>query len=300
VALGLAGIARAIRELALIPVDQVRLLSRTLLAPAALARRAGSVLGGLRRLATVLSPVAPSTLTGPIGQPRRYAVARASLPDMRAIGTAFGATVNDVALAAISLGFREILRYRGERPNAHTLRALVPVSVRTADRLDNQVSLMLPMLPVELQDPPMVLREVHRRMTELKRGNEAVAGEAATDLAAHEPFALVSLGVRLATRLPQRNIVTVTTNVPGSPRPLAVLGRRITEVFPYVPIAVRLRTGVAVVSYCDRMSFGITADFDTNPDIWMFAGAVERALAALTDAAGESRRPRACPRSGTW
>lgn len=96
---------------------------------------------------------------------------------------------------------------------------------------------------------------------------------------------MISLFVRLAARLPQRGIVTVTTNVPGSQRELAVVGKRILEIFPYVPIAVRLRTGVAVLSYCGRMSFGITADFDTNPDIWLFAGAVERTIAELTEAA---------------
>jgi diacylglycerol O-acyltransferase len=282
---GLAELVRAVSDLPMNPLGGLRMLVPVLRAPGALARRAGEVLDGLGRMAEVLAPVAPSTLSGPIGQPRRYAVARASLADMRRVGVAFGVTVNDVALTAISMAFRELLQYRGEQPGAHTMRALVPVSVRAGDRLDNQVSVMLPMLPVELGDPVMALREVHQRMVALKNGNEAAAGQAATDLAGLEPSALISLFVRLAARLPQRNIVTVTTNVPGSPRELAVVGRRILEIFPYVPIAVRLRTGVAVLSYCDRISFGITADFDSSPDIWLFAGAVERAVAELTEAA---------------
>lgn len=279
---GAPGAGEYVRELVGNPL---RALTPLLRAPGALVRQAGDILGGFGRLAAALVPAAPSTLSGPIGQPRRYAIARASLPDLRRIGAAFDVTVNDVALTAISMAFRELLTYRGERPGAHTLRALVPVSVRAGDRLDNQVSVMLPMLPVELGDPVLALREVHQRMAALKDGNEAAAGQAVTDLAGLEPFALISLFVRLAARLPQRNIVTVTTNVPGPREELAVAGRRILEIFPYVPIAVRLRTGVAVCSYRDRISFGITADFDTNPDIWLFAGAVERALAGLTEAA---------------
>jgi hypothetical protein len=147
---------------------------------------------------------------------------------------------------------------------------------------------MLPLLPVEIADPVTALHEMHRRMGTLKSGNEAAAGQSVTDVAGLEPFALVSLFIRLAARVPQRNIVTVTTNVPGSPRELAVVGRRILEIFPYVPIAVRLRTGVAALSYCDRMSFGITADFDTSPDISLFAGALERTVATLTAAAGDT------------
>ena len=37
--------------------------------------------------------------------------------------------------------------------------------------------------------------------------------------------------------------------------------------YPYVPIADRLRTGVAVTSYGDQLLFGITADRQTVPDI---------------------------------
>jgi diacylglycerol O-acyltransferase len=272
------------------PADAAHLCSRVLRAPGALLRRANAALGGLARMAGVLVPVASSTLSGSIGGPRRYALARASLADMRAVGAAFGVTVNDVALTAISAAFRELLRYRGEHPGAHTLRALVPVSVRTGADLDNQVSVMLPMLPVELADPVVALREVHQRMAELKNDNEVAAGRAATDLAGLEPFALVSLFVRLVARLPQRNIVTVTTNVPGPPRELAVAGRRILEIFPYVPIAVRLRTGVAVLSYCGHLTFGVTADYDTSPDIWLFAGALERTIEALTAAARSAAR----------
>ncbi len=284
---GIGTVLGAVRDLAASPVDQLRLLGRALRAPGVLARRAADTAGGLGNLVSVLSPASPSSLSGPIGKPRRFAVARASLTDMRAVGAAFGVTVNDVVLAAISLAFREVLLKRGERPGSHTLRSLVPVSVRTADGLDNQVSLLLPMLPVEFADPAIVLREVHRRLSALKRSGEAEAGEAVTSLAEHEPFAVVSWAIRLAARLPQRNIVTVTTNVPGPPRQLAVAGRPILEIFPYVPIAVRLRTGVAVLSYCDRMTFGVTADFDSNPDVDVLADALERGVAEL----GEAARP---------
>jgi diacylglycerol O-acyltransferase len=283
---GAGALLHAALDLATNPLGLLRPLGRALRAPKALARRVADTASGLGRMATALAPVAASSLTGPIGQPRRYAIARASLADMRTVGTAFGVTVNDVALAAISLAFRAVLLHRGEQPGSHTLRAMVPVSVRSADRLDNQISVMLPMLPVEFADPPTVLGEVHRRLAELKHSKEAQAGQAVTALAEHEPTALISRAIRLAARLPQRNIVTVTTNVPGSPVELAVLDRPILEVFPYVPIAVRLRTGVAALSYRDHMAFGITADFDSNRDVDVLARALEAGIADLVEAAG--------------
>jgi diacylglycerol O-acyltransferase / wax synthase len=264
--------------------DPLHLLTQALRAPKPLA----DLVAGLGRLVTVLAPATPSSLSGPIGRARRYAVARVSLPDMRAVGAAFGTTVNDVALTAISLGFREILRHRGEQPAPDALRAMVPVSIRATDNLDNQISMLLPNLPVEIADPVMALREVHQRLTDLKHSKESEATGTVIAFTGHEPFALTSLFVQLAAWLPQRNIVTVTTNVPGPPTQLAMLGRPVLEVFPYVPIALRLRTGVAALSYRDQMVFGVTADFDSNPDVALFAEAIERGITDLTTAAGST------------
>jgi diacylglycerol O-acyltransferase / wax synthase len=267
--------------------DPLHLLTQALRAPKALADLAADTVTGLGRLATVLAPTTPSSLSGPIGRSRRYAVARASLPDMRAVGAAFGTTVNDVALTAITLGFREILRHRGELADPDKVRAMVPVSIRATNTLDNQISMLLPTLPVEIADPVMALREVHQRLTDLKHSKESEATGTVVALTGHEPFALTTLVLRLAAWL-QRNIVTVATNVPGPPSRLEMLGRPVLEVFPYVPIALRLRTGVAALSYRDHMAFGITADFDSNPDVALFAEAIERGVADLTAAAGST------------
>lgn len=266
--------------------NSLRLLGHAVQDPKAVARRVADTVAGLSRMATVLVPASPSSLCGTVGRSRRYAVARASLPAMRAVGAAFGATVNDVALTAITLGFRELLRYRGERPHADTLRTAVPVSVRVNGDLDNQISVLLPTLPVEIADPVAALREVHRRLADLKHGKESEAAGTVATLAGQELFTLSSLVVRLAARLPQRNITTVTTNVPGPTTRLEILGRPVLEVLPYVPIALRLRTGVAALSYRDQMTFGITADYDSNPDLEVLADAIQRGVTCLMAAAG--------------
>jgi diacylglycerol O-acyltransferase len=227
-------------------------------------------------------------LNGPIGRHRRYAVGRASLADVAAVGKAFGASVNDVALAAISGAFRDLLLARGERPDAHAVRSLVPVSVR--GRRDegagaNRISLMLAMLPVDVADPVERLMAVRTQLAALKASGEAQAGAAMTALATHEPFLPISWGIRLAAHLPQRSIVTVTTNVPGPRQPLYALGRRVLEILPYVPIAVRLRTGVAVLTYCDEMRVGVTCDYGSTPEAAALARGIERGIADLVAAA---------------
>ncbi|MFJ5993140.1 wax ester/triacylglycerol synthase family O-acyltransferase [Lentzea sp. NPDC092896] len=246
-----------------------------------------AIAGGLASFAWSLLPVRPSSLSGHIGSPRLYRVVRASLPEVKEVAHAFGVTVNDVVLAVVSQAYRAVMLERGEHPARDSVRTMVPVSVRGDRRLDNQVSLRLGFLPVELESAVEALRMVHERFASLKKGHEAETGHALTELARHEPFAPLAWGVRLGAGLPQRSIVTVTTNVPGPRKPLRVLGRRILEILPYVPIAVRIRTGIAVLSYTDRLAVGITADRDSTPDVDVLATAVQDALAALLSAARE-------------
>ena len=282
-------------DLALNPVEQLRLLAAELRSPGRLARRALQTARGLGELARVLAPTGDSSLSGRIGQQRRYALVRASMPDVAAVRRRFGGTANDIFLAAISGGFRALLLARGETPGPHLIRSLVPVSVRARGDegiYENRISIMLVFLPVDVADPVERLEAVRQRLAAAKASKEAEAGEAMTSLARHEPFPPVSLALRVASRLPQHQITTVTTNVPGPRRPLSLLGRRLVEVFPYVPIATTLRFGVSIMSYCDQLTFGITGDYDTAPDIDALARGIADSLAELVGLAG-ARRPAA-------
>ena len=102
----------------------------------------------------------------------------------------------------------------------------------------------------------------------------------------YTPYPLASLAVRLAYQLPQREIVTVTTNVAGPREPLYGLGRRLLEIIPYVPIATTLRTGICIFSYCDSVTFGITGDYASTPDIQALATGIEEGVTELLKAAG--------------
>ncbi|HEX6873711.1 MAG TPA: wax ester/triacylglycerol synthase family O-acyltransferase, partial [Micromonosporaceae bacterium] len=291
-------VANALGTLVRTPLEQVRLLAGGLRRPRVLAERVVVTARGLASLAGALVPVPRSSLSGPIGQQRQYSITRALLADVANVAKAQKVTVNDVVLAAVAGAFRAVLLDAGEKPGAHAIRTLVPVSVRAKGdeaEISNRVSLMLPLLPVEEADPVNRLREVHRRLGELKAGREAEAGAVITTLAVHQPYPPISLGIRLAAHVPHRNIVTVTTNVPGSRRPLYILGRRIIEILPYVPIAVRLRTGVAVLTYDGRMSFGVTSDLSHGPGAKALADRIGDAIEELVAA---STAPGPAPAAG--
>ncbi|GAB2817511.1 wax ester/triacylglycerol synthase family O-acyltransferase [Lentzea nigeriaca] len=242
------------------------------------------LVGGVLSLMWSLLPVRATSLYGHIGSPRLYRAVRALLPEVKEIAHAFDVTVNDVVLAAITQAYRALLVERGERPSPYSIRTMVPVSVRGDRRLDNQLSLRLAFLPVDAGTAVEALSLVHKRFTDAKRGHQAESGNALAQLARYEPFAPLAWSVRLGAMMPQRSIVTVTTNVPGPRKPLRVLGRRIVEILPYVPIAIRIRTGIAVLSYTDRLAIGITADRDSTADVDVLAEALGKAIIELLTA----------------
>src|SRR6185503_12402552 len=181
---------------------------------------------------------------------------------------------------------------RGETPGPHVLRTLVPVSMRSAndfDMTDNRVSAMLPLLPVDEPDPVKQLEIVHRRLSEANGSGQPEGGSAVLAAAGGVPFVISAWAIRLLTRLPQKSVTALATNVPGPRGRQRVLGREVLEILPVPPIALHLRTGIAMLSYAGRFCFGITADYDSAPDVDALARGIEDAVARLA-AIGRSRR----------
>lgn len=291
----LALTTRALAGLAANPVTQVRAAIGALRRPGVLLGRTRDTVRGLTALSGALVPARRSSLNGPLTVGRRFAVARGSVPAVSAVRKRYGGTFNDVVLTAVAGGFRRVLLEAGEEPAHRTVRALVPVSTRLAGQesiRDNRVSLMLAELPVEVADPVERLAVTAEHLEHLKAVHEAEAGAAVTGLAALGPFPLVATPVRVAAHFAQRSVVTTATNVPGPREPLYALGRRLVEIIPYVPIASTVRTGVAILTYCDRLAIGVTGDYEFAPDVEVLAQGIEDELSALAAAARPHRPPR--------
>jgi diacylglycerol O-acyltransferase / wax synthase len=240
--------------------------------------------GGIEIVGGLLRPAATSSLTGPVTSMRRYASAEVSLEDVMRVCEKFDVTINDVALAAITDSFRAMLVRRGHQPKANSVRTLVPVSVRSNDALDetdNRVSAMLPYLPVEKADPLEQLRTVHRRLARTKASGQRQAGSTLVAASNMIPFAFSAWTLRALSHLPQRGVVTVTTNVPGPRHRLRVMDREVIRLLPIPPIALGLRTAIAILSYAEHLVFGITADYDTAPDIDELAEGIQRGVSRL-------------------
>jgi diacylglycerol O-acyltransferase len=220
--------AEAVVDLVRSPYEQIRAVRASLRGPRRAAHGAVEVAKGLASVATVAVPPPQSSLNGTVGPNRRYEWTETSVDDIKAIRRGVGGTFNDVVLAAITGGFRRLLIERAE-PVDRVVRSLVPVSVRPRNEaglavgdgtLDNQVAAMFAELPVGIADPVDRLRAVSVQMAGLKESNQAVAAEALVSASGFAPPMLLALGLRAATKAPQRAVNTVTTNVPGPQLPL--------------------------------------------------------------------------------
>lgn len=243
---------------------------------------AAQLIGGLVR------PAAASSLNGPVSSLRRYVAVRVPMEDVNHICRRFDVTINEVALTAISESFRTVLINRGEQPRRDSLRTLIPVAVRVpgpAAKPDNRVSVMLPFLPVEQTDPVERLTTVHRRLERAKRSGQRQAGSVVVSAGRFVPYVLTAWIVRLATRLPQRGVVTLATNIPGPRRTVRIMGAEVVELLPIPPMALRLRTAVAMLSYAGDLTFGILADFDSARDLDVLAEGISHAVARLAEIA---------------
>ncbi len=267
------------------PAGQLETLERGLRTPRATLRSVAELTLALASAGRRLRPIAPSSLTGPIGPHRRWSWAAVRLSEVKAVRTALGGTVNDVVLTLITNGFRELLARRGEElASDRVVRTMVPVSVRRRGEkgvYNNRVSAVFADLPVGREDPAARLAQIRAEMDGIKDSRQAVAGDVLASLSGFAPPLLLALGSRLVTLSPRLNMHTATTNVPGPQEPVQTLGRRMLESYPFVPVVGSIRIVVAIFSYDGGLYFGVTGDYDGAPDIDVLTAGIERGMSDL-------------------
>jgi WS/DGAT/MGAT family acyltransferase len=126
-----AAAASALAAQLIEPLNGVRDLIGAIRDPRAMTARARTVANGVSSFVRVFRRAGDSSLNGPIGPRRRWAWASGRMTDVKAIRGEHGGSVNDVVLAVIARGFRDLLVSRGESVEGRVVQTMVPVSVRT-------------------------------------------------------------------------------------------------------------------------------------------------------------------------
>jgi diacylglycerol O-acyltransferase len=264
------------------------LAQRTMQTPARVAREAGEILSGLVDVMSggVIAP--PSPFNRRVGPNRRFAMVEAPVQTFKDVKRALGATVNDVVLATVAGGLYRFLRHRREPTRDRFLRAMVPVSVRSKDEravMGNRVSSIFVDLPVGPMGGKKRLALIRERTKHLKESNYAVGAEFLMNIGSWAPPTIHAMAARLAART--RVINLVVSNVPGPQVPMYIAGAKLLAQYPVLPIADNMGLSIATTSLAGTMALGITADWDTLPDIEVLAGAIDESLGELRKAAGK-------------
>lgn len=257
----------------------------------------GHVVGAVRSTAphlpvalAALVPHAPSELTGPVGDGRVWVSGEVPLAQVKAVRRAFGVTVNDVVLACVTGGFRDLLGHRGAPGRGQVVRNLVPVSLRPRGDAGtgNQVSALLGHLPVGLDDPVERLRAVASGVDHGQHAREPALAALLLGIVDHlVPAAVQDVAVATAGRtLPAWFFDTLTTNVPGPQFPLHVAGRRVRAMFPIIPVAGHTCITTGIFSYDGALDIGVSGDADRAGDIDVLAHGIRRAADELAACAG--------------
>lgn len=250
---------------------------RMALALAARAERAS------RAVLDAARPARGSSLNRPISPARHLARLERPVADLIRVKRAFGVKLNDVVLAACAGGVRDLLRRHGERPVR--LKTMVPVNVRgeaPAGELGNQISFMFVDLPCDEPDPLRRLREIHMATSERKRGGEPEGAADVVRSLALVPGPLQRVISRLVAS-PRAFNLTVS-NIPGPREPLYMLGCRLTEAYPVVPIADGHAVSIGVTTVGDGAYFGVYADPAALPDADALAASIDRSIDELLEA----------------
>ncbi len=234
----------------------------------------------------MMQPAPRTPFNGQVSDQRQFAWHECSFPEVRAIRSALGGTVNDVVLTVLAGALGRYLRVHGYDVTNTELRAMCPVSMRRPEEsgaLGNLVSMMFAPLFVGIDDPVERLHAERDAMERLKAQGQAQGLYAMTDMTRGIPPSWQSLFSRMD--MPNTMLNTVCTNVPGPQIPLYLSGKKLLHWYPLGPLASGIGLFVAVLSYNQKLTFGATVDPRLVPDVWLFADCIRDAYEELKEAA---------------
>jgi WS/DGAT/MGAT family acyltransferase len=257
---------------------RVRAVARALAALARPRRTVHDALAAWPAIREVLAeePGSATSLDRTVGPGRRFALIRTRLADVKDVGRACDATVNDVLLAATAAGLRAVLQRRGEPVEETTVRIYVPVSLRRhvpGRQQGNDIGQMAVPLRLGQADPSSRLATI-------------AAETARRKLRVRTSLSDLMVGGAIVRRLlllavMRQRVNATSASIPGPKRPLYLAGAQILEVFPLLPLVANEPLGVGALSYAGALTIGVAADRDAFPDLDVLVTAMGTELQSL-------------------
>jgi WS/DGAT/MGAT family acyltransferase len=225
-----------------------------------LARQALGMAGELAHLGLLADdPATP--LKRPMSGIRRAAWADAvSLPEVRTMSHVLACTINDVLMSSLAGALGRYVESRGYPIEGVTIRAAVPVNLRAAGdqqpSMGNRFGLVFVDLPLGIRHPLARLYTMRAGIQKLKDSPQALITLGLLSLIGTLPATAAEPMIALFSS----KASVVASNLPGPSTPLHVAGAAVSQLLFWVPQAGDIGIGISMLSYDDRVQFGVLAD----------------------------------------
>jgi diacylglycerol O-acyltransferase / wax synthase len=248
-----------------------------------------------------LAPRTPLNVSVTAG--RAFATVTLPLPEVKALGQAFDATINDMVLMVCSSALRRHYGKQRALPRK-SLVAAVPITLRAKgdSTADNQASMSFISLGTHIADAKKRLEHIKAASSAMKSTMGRLKSILPTDYPSLGVPWLIEAATalygkaRVADRIPQvANLVI--SNVPGPTVPLFMAGARMLTNYPTSIVVHGLALNITVQSYDQSLDFGLMADAAAMPDVAELADAIRiafddlRALPRPGEAADDEAEP---------
>jgi WS/DGAT/MGAT family acyltransferase len=182
-----------------------------------------------------------------------------TVADVKAVGRALDCSINDVLLSSVAGALRSYLMREGENVEGLSIRAMVPVNLRPAEKawkLGNRFGLVFLDLPIGIENPVERLYAIRENMRVLKGSYQPVLALGVLAAMGAGPKILQEQMLAMLAR----KATAVMTNVPGPQQPLYLGGALIDSMMFWVPQSGDIGLGVSILSYNGEVRFGVVAD----------------------------------------
>jgi diacylglycerol O-acyltransferase len=205
------------------------------------------------------------------------------LDEVKAVGHAHDASINDVLLTAVAGGLRRYLRAR-DADDIDEIEWMVPVNLvpiaeNLPEDLGNFFALVMAVLPLDPRDPVQRLQRTRDRMARIKRSEEPI----------------ITFGVQRGISVAPRPVSTaltdffankavgVLTNVPGPRAPLTFAGVGVHQVIGFAPSSGDQPMTCTIFSYAGTVTIGFATDATLLPDAHELVEGTVAELRTLVD-----------------
>ena len=295
----------------------LKLLTRTgLTTPTRIFRRSKEIAGLVpslvnnRRFARDLGyePAHSKPLTQfdtPISRNRVFNGTQFPMAEIKKIKAAVpGATINDVAIAIVSLGIRDYLKSKRSLPEK-SLVGVIPVSVRNDQpgaQTGNEFNLIAASAHTDIKDPLEVLQKITETTTVAKKYRARAGADPMMRLSSLMPPLMqrylgdaLTFSAKIGGSTVPGNFTV--SNVPNSPVPIYLAGAK----------AIRFQAlGVlqhghglfhVISSYCDDFMISMLSCREQIPDPQFYMECIDEAFKKLQRATAKSAAPKAKPKT---